>query len=83
MPTDGDIPELLFLQRKSHCLWRMELELRNMTKKGRVITLEYEKFYLVTVYTPNSQSELRRLEYRMHWEEDFLAYLLNCRKVSL
>ena len=34
MPTDGDIPELLFLQRKSHCLWRMELELRNMTKKG-------------------------------------------------
>ena len=34
-------------------------------KEGRVITLEYEKFYLVTVYTPNSQSELRRLEYRM------------------
>ena len=37
-------------------------------KEGRVITLEYEKFYLVTVYTPNSQSELRRLEYRMHWD---------------
>ena len=40
-------------------------------KEGRVITLEYEKFYLVTVYTPNSQSELRRLEYRMHWDAGF------------
>ena len=40
-------------------------------KEGRVITLEYEKFYLVTVYTPNSQSELRRLEYRMHWKRIF------------
>ena len=49
-------------------------------KEGRVITLEYEKFYLVTVYTPNSQSELRRLEYRMHWEEDFLAYLLKLQE---
>ena len=42
-------------------------------KEGRVITLEYEKFYLVTVYTPNSQSELRRLEYRMHWEDRIFA----------
>ena len=44
-------------------------------KEGRVITLEFEEFYFVTVYTPNSQSELRRLEYRMEWERDFLAYL--------
>ena len=44
-------------------------------KEGRVITLEFEEYYFVTVYTPNSQSELRRLEYRMKWEEDFLAYL--------
>ena len=43
--------------------------------EGRVITLEYEHFYLVTVYTPNSQNELRRLDYRMQWEEDFLAFL--------
>lgn len=43
--------------------------------EGRVITLEYEGFYLVTVYTPNSQNELARLPYRMRWEEDFLAYL--------
>ena len=43
--------------------------------EGRVITLEYEKFFLVKVYTPNSQDELRRLEYRMKWEDDFRAYL--------
>ncbi len=44
--------------------------------EGRVITLEYENYYMVTVYTPNSQSELARLEYRMKWEDDFKAYLL-------
>lgn len=49
-------------------------------KEGRVITLEFEEFYLVTVYTPNSQSELRRLSYRMEWERDFLAYLLNLQE---
>ena len=43
--------------------------------EGRVITLELEQFYLVTVYTPNSQDQLARLEYRMQWEEDFRAYL--------
>ena len=43
--------------------------------EGRVITLEMEDFYLVTVYTPNSQDGLRRLDYRMKWETDFLAYL--------
>ena len=44
--------------------------------EGRVITLELEQFYLVTVYTPKSQDELARLEYRMQWEDDFRAYLL-------
>ena len=44
--------------------------------EGRVITLEMPDFYLVTVYTPNSQDELRRLDYRMQWEDDFLEYLL-------
>ena len=43
--------------------------------EGRVITLEMDDFYLVTVYTPNSQDGLRRLEYRMKWEDDFQAYL--------
>ena len=44
-------------------------------KEGRVITLEFEDFYMVTVYTPNSQNELARLSYRMEWEDAFLAYL--------
>ena len=43
--------------------------------EGRVITLEYAGFYLVTVYTPNSQEQLKRLDYRMDWETTFLAYL--------
>ena len=44
--------------------------------EGRVITLEFDDFYMVTVYTPNSQDELKRLDYRMKWEDDFRAYLL-------
>lgn len=43
--------------------------------EGRVITMEFDDLYLVTVYTPNSQDELRRLDYRMQWEDDFQAYL--------
>ncbi len=43
--------------------------------EGRVITLEFQNFYVITVYTPNSQEELKRLDYRMEWEDDFLAYL--------
>ena len=43
--------------------------------EGRVITLEMENFYLITVYVPNSQDGLKRLDYRMTWEDDFLAYL--------
>ncbi|MCC0636931.1 MULTISPECIES: exodeoxyribonuclease III [unclassified Clostridioides] len=45
-------------------------------KEGRVITLEFEDFYFITVYTPNSQSELKRLEYRTRWEDDFIDYLV-------
>lgn len=48
--------------------------------EGRVITLEYENFYFVCVYTPNSQNELKRLDYRMEWEEDFRKYLLNLKE---
>ena len=44
-------------------------------QEGRVITLEYEKFYLVDCYTPNSQRELTRLDYRMKWEDEFKSYL--------
>ncbi len=51
-------------------------------QEGRVITLEFNDFYMITCYTPNSQNELARLPYRMQWEEDFLAYLnkLNQKK---
>lgn len=46
-------------------------------REGRVITVEYEPFYLVNCYTPNAQRELARLEYRMKWEDDFRAYLMS------
>ena len=51
-------------------------------REGRTITLEYEKFFLVNVYTPNSQAELARLDYRMKWEDEFRNYLkkLDARK---
>ena len=48
--------------------------------EGRVLTLEYPDFYLVNVYTPNSQNELARLDYRMQWEDDFRAYLIELDK---
>ncbi|MCR5374677.1 MAG: exodeoxyribonuclease III [Lachnospiraceae bacterium] len=50
--------------------------------EGRVITLEYPNFYLVSVYVPNSRQELERLDYRMKWEDDFLGYIdsLNAKK---
>lgn len=51
-------------------------------QEGRVITLEFDKFFLVNVYTPNSQRELTRLEYRMKWEDDFRKYLKNLDKVK-
>lgn len=46
-------------------------------KEGRVITLEFEEFYMVTVYTPNSKQNLERLDYRMEWEDSFRSYLKN------
>ena len=48
--------------------------------EGRVITLEYPDFYLITVYTPNSQEELKRLDYRMQWEKDFRRYLMGLQE---
>lgn len=51
------------------------LGLEEHDQEGRVITLEMENFYLITVYTPNSQDGLKRLDYRMTWEDEFRAYL--------
>ena len=50
--------------------------------EGRVITLEFENYFFLTCYTPNSQSELKRLEYRMSWEEKFLTYLKKLEKTK-
>lgn len=50
--------------------------------EGRVITLEMENFYMITVYTPNSQDGLKRLDYRMKWEDDFREYLMRLDKVK-
>ena len=54
---------------------RYGLGIEEHDKEGRVITLEYDDFFLVNVYTPNSQRELARLDYRMRWEDDFRVYL--------
>ena len=48
--------------------------------EGRVITLEFEDYFFITVYTPNSKQELERLEYRQHWEDDFRAYLCGLKE---
>ena len=56
------------------------LDIEEHDKEGRVITLDYEDFFLVNVYTPNSKRELLRLDYRMVWEDDFRKYLLNLRE---
>lgn len=50
--------------------------------EGRIITLEYEDFFFVTCYTPNSQNELARLDYRMLWEDDFREYLISLDKIK-
>ena len=51
-------------------------------KEGRVITLEFEKFYMVNIYTPNSKRELERLEYRQIWEDEIREYLLKLNKIK-
>ena len=56
------------------------IKIEKHDQEGRVITVEYEKFYLVNCYTPNSQRELTRLEYRMEWEDDFREYLVELEK---
>mgnify|MGYP002544912286 FL=1 len=58
------------------------IEIDEHDHEGRVITLEFENFYMVTVYTPNSQRELTRLEYRMKWEDDFRNFLNDLRKTK-
>ncbi|MCE5287551.1 MAG: exodeoxyribonuclease III [Pelosinus sp.] len=58
------------------------INLAHHDQEGRVITLEFADFFMVTVYTPNSQRELARLDYRLQWEDDFRAYLLALDKTK-
>lgn len=71
----------IFTRRKPLSV-RYGIGIEEHDHEGRVITLEYDNYYMVTCYTPNSRNELARLPYRMTWEDDFLAYLntLNAQK---
>ncbi len=69
----------VFTKRKPLCV-QYGIGLEEHDQEGRVITLEYDQFYLVTVYTPNSKQELERLDYRMKWEDDFLQYVKELEK---
>lgn len=59
-----------------------DIQIQKHDDEGRVLCAEYEQFYLVTVYVPNSGSDLRRLVYRQTWDKDFLAYLKNLEKTK-
>lgn len=69
------IPERPIFTRREPMSVAYGIGIEEHDQEGRVITLEFAEFYLVTVYTPNSQSELARLDYRMQWEDAFLSYL--------
>ena len=58
------------------------MDIQKHDTEGRLITLEFEKFYFLTCYTPNAQDGLRRIDYRMEWEDDFRAYLLSLDKTK-
>jgi exodeoxyribonuclease-3 len=57
-----------------------DLGMEKHNDEGRAITLEFDSFYLITVYTPNAQRELARIDYRMEWEDDFRGYVLSLEK---
>ena len=80
MQRKKGIQEQLYLQRKNLYQLIYGLGIEEHDKEGRVITLEFEDFYVITVYTPNSQNELARLDYRMKWEDDFREYLKELEK---
>lgn len=75
MPRKKVTPAQRFSQKKEPLNVTYGIGIEEHDKEGRVITLEYPDFYMITCYTPNSQNELARLPYRMQWEDDFRAYL--------
>jgi exodeoxyribonuclease-3 len=68
------------LSKKKSMTIRYDMDIETHDQEGRVIALEFERFFLVTVYTPNSGSELKRLAYRQQWDADFLRYLKKLEK---
>ena len=68
------------LSKKKALSVRLDMGIEEHDQEGRVIAVEFAKYYLVTVYTPNSGSELKRLEYRQQWDKDFLNYLQELEK---
>jgi exodeoxyribonuclease-3 len=63
------------LSKKEPLSVRMDMGIEEHDQEGRIIALEFDQFFLITVYTPNSGSELKRLEYRQHWDSAFLTYM--------
>ena len=72
----------LILTRKEPMSASYGLGIEQHDKEGRVITLEFDKFYMVNCYTPNSKRELERLDYRQNWEDDFREYLNTLNKIK-
>lgn len=70
----------LVLSKEEPLSVKYDMGIEEHDREGRIIALEFEKFYFITVYTPNSQRGLLRLDYRMHWEDDFRAYLARFNK---
>ena len=72
----------LILTKQKPISERYGIGIEEHDKEGRVITLEFDKFYIVNCYTPNSKRELERLEYRQKWEDDFRKYLIKLDKIK-
>lgn len=71
----------IFTKQEPHSV-SYGLGIEEHDQEGRVITLEFDNFYMVTVYTPNSKNELLRLDYRMVWEDEFRSYLLRLNETK-
>lgn len=67
----------LIFSKKEPISVKYDMDIEEHSHEGRIITLEFDKFFLVNVYTPNSKEELLRLNYRMKWEDDFRKYVLD------
>ena len=82
MLKERDIVELQFFTKHKPLSAKYGMGIEEHDNEGRLITLEYDDFFLVTCYTPNSKQELLRLDYRMVWEDAFRNYLLELNKTK-